>query len=64
MTGAGVAGPIRVVIADDAFVIREGLAATLSREPDIELGTDIFSAGALDVRQDLAEARRIPHALR
>jgi DNA-binding NarL/FixJ family response regulator len=28
---------IRVVIADDAYVIREGLAATLSTEPDIEL---------------------------
>jgi DNA-binding NarL/FixJ family response regulator len=31
------AATIRVVIADDAYVIREGLAATLSREPDIEL---------------------------
>jgi DNA-binding NarL/FixJ family response regulator len=31
------AGPIRVVIADDAHVIREGLAATLSRTPEIEL---------------------------
>ncbi|HEV2980769.1 MAG TPA: response regulator transcription factor [Solirubrobacteraceae bacterium] len=33
----GFAKPIRVVIADDAYVIREGLVATLSREPDIEL---------------------------
>jgi DNA-binding NarL/FixJ family response regulator len=31
------ARPIRVVIADDAYVIREGLVATLSSEPDIEL---------------------------
>jgi DNA-binding NarL/FixJ family response regulator len=36
MTGVP-ARPIRVVIADDAYVIREGLAATLSCEPDIEL---------------------------
>jgi DNA-binding NarL/FixJ family response regulator len=31
------AARIRVVIADDAHVIREGLAATLSAAPDIEL---------------------------
>jgi DNA-binding NarL/FixJ family response regulator len=31
------AGLIRVVIADDAHVIREGLAATLSAAPDIEV---------------------------
>jgi DNA-binding NarL/FixJ family response regulator len=37
VTPTVVARPIRVVIADDAFVIREGLAATLSKEPDIEL---------------------------
>jgi len=34
---AAPAGRIRVVIADDAHVIREGLAATLSAAPDIEL---------------------------
>ena len=34
---AGRTEPIRVVIADDAHVIREGLAATLSTAPDIEL---------------------------
>ena len=28
---------VRVVIADDAYVIREGLVATLSRAPEIEL---------------------------
>jgi DNA-binding NarL/FixJ family response regulator len=33
----GSAGRIRVVVADDAYVIRAGLAATLSTAPDVEL---------------------------
>jgi DNA-binding NarL/FixJ family response regulator len=36
--------PIRVVLADDAYVVREGLTATLSRDPELAL-VGVFSDG-------------------
>ncbi len=37
MAPSASANPIRVVVADDAYVIREGLGAVLGRVPDVEL---------------------------
>jgi DNA-binding NarL/FixJ family response regulator len=52
-------GAIRVAFADDAYVIREGLAATLSAEPEIEL-TGVCSDGN-ELRAVIAAER--PHVI-
>ncbi len=53
--GCRVAEIIRVVIADDHPVVREGLAAMLSRQPDIEVvGEAIDGIEAVERAEDLS----------
>jgi DNA-binding NarL/FixJ family response regulator len=55
MSAAPTGERITVVVADDAYVIREGLAATLARSAEIEL-VGVYSDGN-ELRGSLAAAR-------
>ncbi len=55
MSGAPTGERITVVAADDAYVVREGLAATLARAAEIEL-VGVYSDGN-ELRRSLAVAR-------
>jgi DNA-binding NarL/FixJ family response regulator len=51
---AGIAGPIRIIVTDDHPVVREGLVAILSTQPDFTIVGDAASGPAtLELAQEL-----------